>query len=104
MDQRIETLETTVTSITEELVSLRHLLVTGLQKVDNNFEKLGKEINHLNGHVTELHQKVDLLRGDTNESLKSVDVTLEKLTEEIVKIGTVTNYEEYFKNMKALRN
>ena len=65
---------------------------------------VGREIKLLHQQVDILNKKVDSLKGDTHEGFEDVGLKLENLTEEISKIGKVTNYSEYFENLKALKN
>lgn len=104
MEERIQELETAIRAIQSDLKTIGDVISTGFKKVDINFESVGKEIRHLHGQIDVIHKKVDLLRGDTTEGFEDVGAKLDNLTEEITKIGTVTHYDEYFKNMKSIRN
>lgn len=102
MEQKIEILEKSVTALTTELLELKELLGKGFKKVDNNFDSIKKEIDSLHVKVDILNKKVDALEGSTTDGFGEVGLKLENLTEEITKIGQVTNYDEAFKNMQGL--
>lgn len=83
---------------------LEEVLTAGFKKVDLNFEALGKEIRQIHGQIEVLNKKVDLLRGDTSEGFDDVGSKLENLSQEISKIGLVTNYNEEYSNLKTIKN
>lgn len=104
MEQKIESLEKSVTAVTKELLELKELLGTGFKKVDSNFDSIKKEIDSLHIKVDVLNKKVDALEGSTTDGLEDVGLKLENLTEEITKISAVTNYDQEFRNMQGLSN
>lgn len=104
MNQKIETLESSVSSITKELLELKDLISKGFIKVDINFNSIKKEIDTLHGKVDSLNMKVDKLKGNTTDGFSDVGLKLENLSDEISKINTVTNYDKQFINLGKFKN
>ena len=118
MEKRIDALENTVTEIKVKLESFGELVTAGFKKVDINFESIGTEIKGMNSRLMDvdskiehmdskidcLDKKVDLLKCDTTEGFKAVNAKIEMLTDQVVKIGKVTNYVEYYNNLKVINS
>ena len=104
MEERLSQLENTISVLHSEVTDMRELLGSGFKKVETNFESLKNQVNNLNVSVKVLNVRVEALKGTTNEGFEDVGVKIETLTEEISKIGTVTKYDEYFKNLKDIKN
>lgn len=104
MEERINQLETTLSVLHSEVSQLKELLGSGFKKVESNFELLKNQVNNLNVSVKVLNVRVEALKGTTNEGFEDVGGKIETLTEEISKIGTVTKYDEYFRNLKDIQN
>jgi archaellum component FlaC len=104
MQEQITALETAVTTLSKELKETLDTISSGFKKVDNNFDSVKKEINSLHSKIDALHSKVEALKGDTKEGFGTVGMQLENLTEEITKIGKVTNYDEVLKNLHSIKN
>jgi len=101
MEERISQLEKLAGTLNQELTNIKELLAHSLTKVDSNFNSIIGQLITLNKKVDFLTKKVDLLEGTTNDGLGDVGVKLENLTEEISKIGVVTQYTEQFENLKG---
>ena len=95
MEQRMDRMESLLLANIEETKTLREVLSTALVKINDNFK-------NMNDRLDRLDKKVDALSGDTNIGFESVGKKIENLTGEISKIGTVTNYNEYYQNLKSL--
>ena len=104
VEKRLEELESSISAIAGDLRAVKDTIAAGFTKVNANFAVVGREIKLLHQQVDILNKKVDSLKGDTHEGFEDVGLKLENLTEEISKTGKVTNYSEYFENLKALKN
>jgi archaellum component FlaC len=102
MEERIKTLESNLSSVSQELIDLKNLIVASFKKVDANFGIIGKNLSAIEKKINELKFKVDSLDTTTSTGLNEVGTKIESLTEEITKIGAVTKYDEMFKNQKGL--
>jgi len=89
MEERIASLEVSITNLTNELKALKDSIGSGFGKVEGNFEVIS--------------QKIDDLGGSTDKNFKGVNSQLQTLQEEISKIGTVTQYGEQYNNLTAIR-
>lgn len=102
MGERIEVLEKSVLAIDAEIKAVGQAITAGFKKTDTNFEHIVKEIASIHRDLDRLNKKVDDLKGDTHDGFEDVGMKLENLTDEIVKIGKVTGYDETFENLKGL--
>lgn len=110
MEEKIQSIEAKLSILNEEINALSKHILTGFTKVENNFETIRKELNQLNSRydnigssVDEIKKTLQSLEGATNEGFVTVEFKLETLTDEISKIGAVTNYDDHFTNMKAIK-
>lgn len=85
-----------------EIAGLSQVIELGFTKVEANFESVKREIDNLHKKVETLIRKVDALEGNTNDSFEEVGLKLETLSEEKLKIGTVTEYDQQFGNLSAV--
>lgn len=102
MEEKITSLEQNVITVSKELVALKELIATVLTKVDTNFGVVEKKLSTLEKKINELNFKIDNLDVNTVSGFNEVGNKIESLTEEITKIGTVTGYDEMYKNQKGL--
>ena len=101
MDEKIDSLEKNLFTLSKEIIEVKELIGKGFQKVANNFDVIKKGIDSLHFKVDLLNKKVDSLEGSTSEGLEDVGLKLENLSEEISKINTVTQYDKQFDNLKG---
>src|SRR3979409_905933 len=103
MEERVQAIETVISTLATELKTLSNAVSTGFTKVNGNFESVSRSLKHVHDQMEQLTKKVNSLKGDTNDGFQDVGMKLETLTEEIAKIGTVTNYVEHYSNLKAIK-
>lgn len=103
MDERISQLERTVSALHAEVKDLKESLVSSFRKIESNFELLQNQVSSLNTGLRVLNISVESLKGSTHEGFEDVGGKIETLTVEISKIGEVTKYDEYFKNLQAIK-
>lgn len=109
MEEKIQSIETKISVLNDEINNLSKHIVAGFTKVENNFEIIRKELNQLNSKndsigsaVDEIKNSLQSLEGATNEGFGTVEFKLETLTDEISKIGAVTNYDQHYSNLKII--
>jgi len=103
-------------ALSSDLSTLKDLIKAGFQKVENNFEVVKKDVELTHKKIEGLTQRIESLEKRVeylSKNLESLDVTtsdgftdvgmkIESLTDEIVKIGAVTSYDQQYKNMQGL--
>jgi len=102
MDDRLNKLEDNLSELSKEVVELKALLSTGLQKVSNNFAAIIKEVGIINNKIDLANKNIETLKGNTDGGFEVVGLKLDNLSDEISKIGAVTNYDEQYKNLEGL--
>lgn len=95
-------LEAKVSALHSELTTLKDLIATGFQKVDNNFNVFKQDMSGIHKKIDTLTKSVEALGNTTNEGLEDVGGKIESLTEEISKISAVTRYGDEYNNLKAV--
>lgn len=75
-----------------------------IEHMDSKIEHMNSKIEHMDSKIDCLDKKVDLLKCDTTEGFKAVNTKIEMLTDQVVKIGKVTNYVEYYNNLKVINS
>lgn len=103
MDEKIASLENNLSTLSQEVVEIKELIRAGFTKVANNFTSIKNEIDTLHNKVDSLNIKINALKGDTNTGFGEVGLKLENLTDEISKIGIVTNYDKQYQNFKGIK-
>ena len=102
MDEKIAMLESNLSTLSKEMVSLKELIAGGFKKVDTNFSIVGNRLSTLEKKINELNFKIENLDSNTSSGLNEVGTKIESLTEEITKISVVTKYDEMYKNQEGL--
>ncbi len=97
-------LDAKVSALQSEFASLKELIATGFQKAENNFSALKQDVDVTHKKLEALTKAVEELGNNTTVGLDDVGVKIESLTEEIQKIGTVTDYSAQFDNLKSISN
>ena len=103
MDDRLKSLDSTLATVSQKLVSLKALIASSFTKVETNFSIVSRNLVTIEKTLKELKFKVDNLDTTTSSGLNEVGTKIESLTEEIGKIGAVTQYDEMYKNQQGLR-
>lgn len=104
MEERIVKLEQALDLLHKEVTGIRELLISGFKKVDINFESITKEVFIVNKKIEIVNKNVEMLKGSTTEGFDNVGMKLENLTDEISKIGEVTQYDQLYNNLKSIKN
>lgn len=78
-------------------------MAAGFTKVDTNFGTVQTDLKKLHQQIESLSTQVEALKGDTVGGFQDVGVKIENLTEEIAKIGEVTNYSEQYSNLRIIK-
>ena len=104
LEERMTRMEDAIYAMRAELSEFKELMHSALKKIDANFELVEKQIYNLTVQFKVLNGTVENLKGSTTSGFDDVSVKIGSLTDEISKIGTVTRYDAYYKNLKDLRN
>jgi prophage DNA circulation protein len=119
MEERLKVLEDNLSTVSVELVALKSLIASSFMKVEANFSVVSRNLAVIEKNIKTLNFKVDNLDNieksiktlnfkldnldtSTSSGLSEVGTKIESLTEEIIKIGAVTKYDEMFKNQQGL--
>ncbi len=108
-EERFNTLAAEVATLKDTLSDMRTLILSGLQKVEGNFNVLKndtagihKKIDALTRGVDTMSSRVEALDSSTSTGFDDVGGKIVSLSEEISKIGAVTGYAGQYDNMKGL--
>lgn len=104
MEDRLKALESNLSTVSQELVSLKELIAGGFKKVDTNFLVVEKQLSSLEKKINEINFKVENLDTNTSTGLNDVGNKIESLSDEISKISEVTRYDEMYKNSLFLKS
>ncbi len=96
LENRITSLEESVSALLQGIKDVNHAIVTGFEKVDKNFEAIKEDIKSIRGNVIEI-------RGKSKATLETVEISLDNLTTEIKKINDVSGYDDIYANNKGLK-
>lgn len=95
MEEKIAKLEKTVTSFVEYTRGVNTSIITVL-------EGMNARLHKIEGSISVIETKINILDGTTNQGFVKVDDTLAELKTELQKINNVTGYDDIFKNSKSL--
>lgn len=102
MENELQIIQKEVQNLNGEFSTLVQLVVSSLNKINGNFEFLNKKIDAIEGNIEEIKKSVKDLQGATSDGFVDVGGKLENLSDEISKIGKVTNYQAEWVNLKAI--
>jgi len=101
MTPNIDEINSDLSALKKDITAIKDLLTTSLPKIDHNFINIQGQIAQLNQKLEALQLTVMALDKNTDKGLQDVGVKLENLTDEIGKIGQVTNYSDQYNNLKS---
>lgn len=102
MNEKVDHLEQQLATVVKEIGGVGEAISAGFTKVDTNFSTLKIQIETLQKKVDAMVKEIEQLKGETSEGFDDVGIKIESLTDEIIKIGKVTDYEDQFRNLQGL--
>ncbi len=87
----------------EQIISIENSIILVIESIKEIKSLMDYRFTLVDERLKEIDSKIDSIKGGSNYTLKSIEIKLEDLSNEVSKINEVTRYQSMFNNMSAVK-
>ncbi|MGJ1414074.1 hypothetical protein [Sphingobacterium multivorum] len=101
--EQIKQLEEKVETLTQNIETLKSIILVALNKIDDNNSSFNKRFDVINTKLATIATQLDDLKGGSEHTIGTLEYGFKDLKSEISKINEVTGYSDMIANSNPFK-